>query len=320
MICALDLTFASEIRTVRSPRRSGIGALTGPISVGLHLGVHKTATTHLRFSLRDSREALVAKGVRYYGPDYLRLRGRSIPQVFGLGDRRQQRRSVGDQISFMAKDGNRILLSEENFAGQLIDGRGVITQPLYGTVAGQVQELADKLVAEGAALDLFVALRSPATFVTSCYSQALLGGHFSTPTEFATHNPPAMIDWVGFVRSLAGISNLRQMFVWRYEDYAAVLPKVLSRMLGADAAKEVALATAIANQGLSARALDSVLEAQANGNTWLSPARARKRLPVGPDSPPFGLFGPEELRRDRDRYASQIAQIAQISELTVIRP
>jgi hypothetical protein len=294
--------------------------LTGPVSVGLHLGVHKTATTHLQHSLRDSREALVAAGVRYYGPDSLRLRGRSIEQMFGLGKSGRQRRSVADQIAFLAKSGHRILLSEENFAGRPIDGNGAIVRPVYPLASERVRALAAKLAAEEVAFDLFLSIRSPATYVTSSYSQALLGGYFTAPAEFAARNPPTSIDWTGFVRSLAEIPHLRRFIVWRYEDYAAVLPEILNAMMGFEAASVVKLSTAIANQGLSAQALDRFLEARASGNASLTPAQARNRFPVGPNSPPFGLFGPEELKYDRARYEKQIASIAKISGVELLAP
>ena len=43
--------------------------MTGQVSVGLHLGVHNTASTHLQHTLRNISEALIEKGVRYYGPE-----------------------------------------------------------------------------------------------------------------------------------------------------------------------------------------------------------------------------------------------------------
>ena len=282
--------------------------------------MHKTATTHLQHSLGGSSEALVAAGVRYYGPDYLRLRGRTVQKMFGLGHGTVPRRSAADQIAFLVKDGHRVVLSEENVSGQLIAEAGALAQPLYATAGGTVAELAEKLSAEGIPLDLFVSLRSPASFVTSCYSQALLAGKFPAPTEFAALNRPTSIDWTGLIGSLASIPGVRALHVWRYEDYRQVLPALLDKMVGPQAARGVELAKGMLNQGLSARALDQLLEARENGNGWLTPARARKRFPVGPDAPPFGLFGPSELANDNERYAAQITRIAAMPGVTMIVP
>lgn len=294
--------------------------MTGQVSVGLHLGVHKTASTHLQHSLRNSSEALIEKGVRYYGPDFLRLRGRSIEQMFGLGTAPAPRRKTADQIAFLAKGDDRILISEENFFGPLLERKGEVLIPPYSGGERAVSEFAGLLAGEGTPLDLYVAIRSPASFVTSRYSQILLSGTFLTPEDYAAMARPEGIDWAEMVAALASVPHKRNLYVWRYEDYGQILPSILSAMVGSEAARSVVPAETIVNPGFSAVALRRHLEAREKGKSWLTPARARRRYPVGPDSPPLALFNDEELREDTVRYADQIARIRSISGVTLIQP
>ena len=156
-------------------------------------------------------------------------------------------------------------------------------------------ELAGLLAAEGSPLDLYFAIRSPASFVTSRYSQILLSGTFLSPEDYAAMAKPEEIDWAEMVAALASVPNNRSLYVWRYEDYARILPSILSAMVGSEAAGSVAPAETVVNPGFSAIALRRYLVARERGSKWLTPARARGRYPVGPDSPPLALFNAEEL-------------------------
>ena len=122
------------------------------------------------------------------------------------------------------------------------------------------------------------------------------------------------------VAALASVPNKSSLYVWRYEDYGRILPSILSAMVGSEAAGSVAPAETVVNPGFSAIALRRYLVARERGNKWLTPARARRRYPVGPDSPPLALFNAEELHHDTERYEDQIARIRSIPGVTLIQP
>jgi len=119
--------------------------LTRPISLSLHLGAHKTASTHLQHALKAHEEQLIDAGVRFYGPQYLRERDRSIPQMFGVGTAATTGRSAPLQLEFLAKDADRVILSEENFLGKLFDERGVVGEQLYPLADMRINGLSQRL-------------------------------------------------------------------------------------------------------------------------------------------------------------------------------
>jgi hypothetical protein len=156
--------------------------------------------------------------------------------------------------------------------------------------------------------------------VTSRYSQIVLSGTFLSPEDYAAMAKPQGIDWAEMVAALASVPNKRSLYVWRYEDYGRILPSILSAMVGSEAAGSVAPAETVVNPGFSAIALRRYLVARERGNNWLTPARARGRYPVGPDSPQLALFNAEEYRHDTERYENQIARIRSIPGVTLIQP
>ena len=57
------------------------------LSICLHVGAHKTATTHLQNSLADAAMALAAVGVMFYGPRDFRWGKPTLQTRFGIGNR-----------------------------------------------------------------------------------------------------------------------------------------------------------------------------------------------------------------------------------------
>lgn len=77
------------------------------------------------------------------------------------------------QIKFLSKGRKRLVFTEENFVGNLADSRGRTALPLYPSGPARVAELVEKLAPVD--VQLFLAVRNPASFMASTYSQALLG-------------------------------------------------------------------------------------------------------------------------------------------------
>ena len=95
-------------------------------SVGLHLGAHKTATTHLQHSLLASQGVLNAFGVQVHGPRSFRWGKPSLLTRFGIAETPKSRPRKPHPIAFeeLSQGARRLLLTEENFAGTLVNQRG----------------------------------------------------------------------------------------------------------------------------------------------------------------------------------------------------
>jgi hypothetical protein len=166
-----------------------------------HLGVHKTATTHIQEVLKSQRQALRSHDIRYIPLDELRrathelLDSHRLPRLrFGL---------VGRRPAFVT------IISEENFLGDAFDA---CSFPIYPRLERRLE-----IVARSNSV-AFMAIRNPTDFAASVFSEALR--HHpdkvslrSVSRAFLEHGSP-WCDLIARVRKF--FPDLR---VWRYEDY-----------------------------------------------------------------------------------------------------
>lgn len=293
---------------------------TKSLSVAFHIGAHKTATSHLQRSLRRASDALAAEGVRYYGPDYLRLPGRTLPALFGFRtgvEAGGAKRPAAEQLALLRKDANRLVLSEENFIGPLSQPHGRWMKHRYKSAGDRLTQLSDAM---GQKIDVFLAIRRPTAFINSAYCQMLLGGRVQPVEVFQKRNPLSSVNWVDLVTRLRAARGVGRLNVWQYEDYGAVFPQIAAGLVGADAAPCVVPRPHHINRGLSAAAVAHVLT-QAVNETEERPARAaRQMMPVEDGYAPFDGFAAEEHAIGDAVYARQLTAIAQMQGVTLLRP
>ncbi|RDD93162.1 hypothetical protein DTW92_19670, partial [Paracoccus pantotrophus] len=87
------------------------------MALSIHLGAHKTASTHLQFSLRQVRDRLLGAGLAYVDPAMLRGQPLSLSAVLaqGIGGRDQD--SARRMLLDMRQGCRDLLISEENILG-----------------------------------------------------------------------------------------------------------------------------------------------------------------------------------------------------------
>lgn len=200
----------------------------------IHLGVHKTATTHLQETLAAIRPQLVERGVDAIPHADIRA---LWPQL--LPPRSDWRRwLVGPWTTRRlshAFDGLRIgpetvLLSEENFLGDTRDAVGPRPYPVLGS---RLRVLAS--LGRPADMRIFLSIRRMDQFLGSAYAEALRFFTFDAPFEtlgprFAAA-PPRWTEVIGRIRQAApGVP----LTVWRYEDYAAHRNEITAHLCGVD--------------------------------------------------------------------------------------
>jgi len=275
-------------------------------TTALHVGAHKTATTHLQTSIAASQRALAEHGVQFYGPTVLRADGLSLLS-------RLDEASVSDDL---VQGADRLVISEENFMGTLHVREGAIPKPLYRFGQDRVAQLAKKLAPNG--LELFLALRDPADFLGSAYSQVLMGGTVMPFEAFRAANPLDKVDWLYLVRRLSKVAGVKQITIWRYEDYLPLFDQICADMLGvAGVVKPVPKRV---HQGLSGLAVETMIKWHLAGETGPLALLARDTHPISPDVPAFNGFDDADRAASAAKYDHQIAQIEAIPNVRFLRP
>jgi hypothetical protein len=295
-------------------------ATSFPRSAVLHIGAHKTATTHLQRSLLAQQQAMIDAGIRYYGPDNLRRPGKGLGDIFGLdvyAKPTQPTRSPAEQADFMFKDGHRLILSDENFIGVLHDKQGNIISPLYPKAADRVAALAGAI--EVGPLDVCIGLRNPASFLKSAYSQALMGGKPIAFSEYLSKNPLDQIYWPGLVARVRSAVGVGHVTVWPFEDYKWRFHKICGAMMGDLVNMRIVPISDHVHQGLSEAAVARILSQSGADDPRDVAAEARNTYPVSDDYPAFDPFSSSDKAASEAEYAAQLTAIDQIAGVTILR-
>lgn len=285
-------------------------------SIAFHVGAHKTATSHLQRCLMKAADRLAAENIRYYGPDYFRQPGYAIRGLFGFRDGqpiKEGRPSGAAQIAHMAEGAQRLVLSEENYLGSLNDSQGGLLARRYPVAGARVGQFAQ---AAGLGVDVFIGLRQPTAYLNGAYGQILLSGQRCTFDEFCQNNPLSSIDWVDVVGQLRAAPGVRQVTVWRYEDYPQVFGQIIAGLVGKDKAPLVSRVKRRINPGLSAAAVAALLAGQGDEKHGYA---LRDQYAVTDGHAPFDGFADQLHTTSAADYARQIAAIAAMDDVTLLR-
>ncbi|MRX52245.1 hypothetical protein GI374_17990 [Paracoccus sp. S-4012] len=296
----------------------------------VHVGAHKTATTHLQLSLAAAQAAIRSRGIRYFGMSELRrprdgvdAEGHPLTLARALGHDEGDAAVVfwRKRLPGLLTNGKRLVLSEENILG-------VMTPALLFGQAGAVYPQAaarlDRLMgfAERHPATVFLGIRHPADFVTSAYGMHLTTGAVPLLSRFLRGFPVERLSWSDLARRLLAVEGVERLVTWRHEDYAALRPALLARLIGPQAAPLV-----------RDRAPDLPGWSQAGHRLYrrrflLNPradhaalARAAKaERPKGPGEPGLDLFSRRARARVDAAYAADIAALRALPRVEFLAP
>lgn len=281
-----------------------------PQSIALHIGAHKTASTHLQQVLETNKDLLADDGIRFIGPKFLRMRGRGLSAMFNMSwsEAPPARRKPHAQLEFLSRGQKRLVISEENFAGVLTNQDGRMPFMFYRFMPGKLEEMA----AAWAPIkpQIFLCVRNPAAYMASVYSQSLFSAPHVGPRTFRARNDWRKVDWADYVARIRATPGLGDIFVWRQEDYAQNPRPVMRRMLRWRTGAKLEITEQLVNQGLSGPAVRQTLQQAVDGAEGKLAAQARKQFPVNDKNPPFKLYAASTLAEADAIYADQMAKIA----------
>ncbi len=281
-------------------------------SVALHIGAHKTATTHLQQSIAAHGDAILGHGVRYFGPEHLRKPGQSIPALLGLAVQ-----GAAPPVSQLRRTLHRLVLSEENYIGPLNAPRRKTGRCRYPDAAARIDAVAQAL---GQKVDVFLAIRRPTGFLNAAYCQQLMGGGVIRMADYLQANPLRSVDWHDLVLRLRAAPGIGQLVVWCHEDYATHFPAICAGLLGTEAAQLVRPLDRHVHRSLSAAAVAEVLHRHAMGEKDDLGQAARRLLPVEDGYPPFDGFSPAYHAAGDTAYRAQVVAIGAIRGVTLLDP
>lgn len=290
------------------------------MTVRIHIGAHKTATTELQRALRTVRRQLEAGGTPFVGPSALRGRWISLPNALFRDDPELRGQAERRLRRWLRRHQNHVM-SEENILGSVhrrrIFGDG---NRLYPEAADNVTRLCALM--GGPEAELFLSIRDPAEFVTSAYGQVLREGVAMGIEDYVEGYDVSSFSWAELVGRLTECDGVTGVTCWRYEDYAELRPRILSLLVGEELA-EVVPAAESHNMGISAAAYDQfmawILDDMDEPFTDLL-ARARAKHPKTAGDPGMRPLAPEVYARSRSSYPGDVAALQALPGVTLLLP
>ena len=202
----------------------------------IHVGAHKTATTHLQETLTRVRTSLADGGVDFIPTELLRTR-RFAPTLWGrrplarvpiLGPA-HMRDAIETAVQPLRLGPDVVVISEENVLGI---PQQIFAEPFYphaGNALGRLASLSAR-----AEMVLFLSIRGYDTFLPSAYAEHLKHaapepGGFETLRERLVARPPSWHDLVGRIH--AAVPGVR-LVIWRQEDYRANDAAIMAEVCG----------------------------------------------------------------------------------------
>ena len=275
-----------------------------PRTIRLHLGAHKTASTHLQRSLLRHRDALRALGIDFVPAQELRGAIRRQPHRLRLPGGRL--RALRAALGGVGTGAPVLAISEENLLGDVEDALAPEPYPDLGVRTGRMARAIGN-----APVELFLAIRGFDRLWPSCYVEALRTGRTPPPLAAVARQRPS---WLGVCRRLRRVWPTAPLTVWRFEDYDA--RRAATAFLGRDPGPLPGVARFSRRESPSAEgvrlALAAAGDTEAVGAIFAAhPAR---------DGAPFQPFDAATVAALRETYARDLAALAADPTIRLLPP
>ncbi|TRW95095.1 hypothetical protein FNJ84_17565 [Paracoccus sp. M683] len=290
------------------------------MSVSIHVGAHKTATTHLTNCIDRIERQMIAAGTMFLGPESLRHAPLNLRALLNRPDANAEKQASGSAIlRGLIDDHRNLVISEEQILGAIANGN--LTDEagrVYPKAGMRLRHLLDLIGTRD--VTVFLACRSPADFLTSAFGEYLRHNGPLRIEDFLGDFDPRALRWSELAERLMQESGAARMICWRYEDLAAIRPELLRSLLGPDLAAIVPDLPPT-RLGLSDAAYRALL-AQSEGDTATREMTGKvlRAMPKQGQADRLRAL-PQALHDECDRlYAADCARIAAMPAVRFLSP
>ncbi len=196
------------------------------MQIALHLGANCTDEDRILKSLLKNAETFSDYGIKVPGPGkYRRLIRETIQNLNGAAPAPDTHNILLDAI-LDDEAADRLIMSNANFiciANRIFD-EGVFYQQAEAKIHAFHQLFPEDEI------ELFLALRNPATFLPAVFSQSKA----DSPATYLKGLDPTQIRWSDLIRRIQHVVPLTKLTVWCNEDTPLIWAEVLRAMSGVD--------------------------------------------------------------------------------------
>ena len=200
----------------------------------IHLGAHKTATTHIQDIAEQQYEKLHHQGIDYISRGNIRShKVLAKPGRFHWREKFNSKPLVSafhHRLKKLRRGGDTVVLSEENFLG---NATALLSSNFYSKPSPYLK-IIDSL-SKNNEVSVFLSIRPQVNIIPSAYIQVLrthqLNHGFERIKKEIIENPPS---WVTLIRTLKESLPDVKLTVWTMEDYLRDKDAVLSLLFGTE--------------------------------------------------------------------------------------
>lgn len=290
------------------------------MTLHLHIGAHKTASTHLQAILRKNQPSLADNGIAFLPPEtirdaikYWRIAVETmapLPTVSGLLAKRK--------LAKMDTGAARMIASDENSLGHC---RTMIRRgELYARALPRLRLW--RSLADRRETTVYLCIRNYAPFFTSAYAQSIRSARYYDLTPFMLEDLSRLPRrWPDVVDDIRAALPGARIVLWDFRDYKALRPHILEMMCGFPPPKQVKrrpMATpSTAGMSAFARAARSARNGIVSRDTRLALLAQHPVCPADPKYDPW----PAELSRSLSAsFAKDKAELSVAPGVTFLTP
>ncbi|WP_139257835.1 sulfotransferase domain-containing protein [Natronohydrobacter thiooxidans] len=291
----------------------------------MHIGAHKSASTHFQALCMANRAALRACGCAYFGPERLRD-DLKLPGYYPSRDAmRGQGAALRQVLGAESRAGRCVLLSDENILGSPRPPATMSGAQLYPKAAARLEAAFAALDLSGVRLALCI--RNPLDWLVSGWGHQFLAGRPVGFEDFCSGIAPMALRWSEMAGRLLGLEAVSGVVLWRYEDYRALAPQLPTALVGLEplpvqAMPEEGRARRYLT-GPSARAITALPRIMAREPDLTAHAAMRKamsRFPKGANWPGPQPFAAAQRAEAQQSYLEDWARLAELESVTCLTP
>lgn len=281
------------------------------------MGAHKTASSHLQQSLLDAQTQLAAQDVALVPPKTVRADLTPVSALVRDGISPDIGHGAGAAfLSLHAGDAATVVLMDENILGSTDRKMLMRKTRLYPWAHHRLGRIIALFPDHD--IEIGLAVRSPATFLTSCWSESLHHGAYTPFRQFIKGVDPLALSWDALAHRLHEASPQARMLVWRYEDYQALFPRLVTRLLGDRASAHITPVERVMRPGLSQEAAQWLDRAENPDKSAV--LAARKRFPKAEGAPGLDPWAPADHAAMSRAYTKDIARLSAKPHVELLAP
>ena len=283
------------------------------MTLHLHIGAHKTATTHLQATFIRHRALLAEAGVQFERPDDIRAligSGRRAAAKMGALPSLRRARAMR-RLGGLDRGAIRLLISDENSLGRCSEI--FETKRLYPTARRQLKIWRRLAGARGARV--YLCVRDYGPFFSGAYVQSIRAAAVHRPSD---GDLAALADlprrWTDVVEDVREALPGARIIAWAFEDYDALKPRLMEMMTGR------------ALDPVRRRPMETPSQAAVDAYREERPATAKRleRLaldhPISANNPKFTLWSPAQQAALSNAYQNDLAALSRDLGEDFLRP